>query len=262
MSWSPSYIVDGSTPGVSNINTIFTSALTYINSLDRYALQRGAVNVDQSPKITPSGEPQVVSHFDTQSHAYADSVFGVSMRYTTYGAHDGTESAGVYTGDRAIIGHPDATLSNPPKAKITFNGGAGWNVGNTGTDLVQGILVAFNVDVVNIQDMNPTVFAMICLQFKHSGSGTWYTMPVTERIVSRDDHKINATDTSEGMWYDVPIRTFIGPAELTAAGGLVGTDRITDVRAMCSIGNGTAEAAILKLGSFRLSSIPILSSLV
>lgn len=262
MPWSPSLIVDGETPGVSKINSVFTDGRTYINDLDRQAIRRSALTVHQTPTIIPSDDVQVVEHYDTQAHSYADATFGVSLRYSALGTHGGSSSTGVYTGDRTLIGHPDATGSNPPEARLTFNSGTGWLVGNNGSDRVQGILLAFNVYVANVTDANATVGVMACLQFKHSGSATWWTMPKTERWVSRDDHKIAPTSTSESLAYDIPIRSWLGADQVTAVGGDPTTDKVTGVRAMCSLFSGTAGSAVLNLGSFRLSGIPLLTSLV
>lgn len=259
MSWSPNFIEDGETPGVSNINTLFTGFRTYVNSLDRSALRLGALNVDQTPSIIKSGEPSVVEHNATDTHSYTDAIFGASIRYTTHGANGGTSTAGLYTGDRLIIGHPDQTnTAAAPAARITLNGGTGYLVGNNGTDKVSFILVMFNVDVVQIIDGSSECDAMVCLQFKHSGSGTWFTLPKTERFVSKNDHKHSPTDTLERVWVDVPIRTIIGVDQMTAVGGDPAVDEVVGVRAMCSLKDGSA-AAILYLGSYRLTAIPMLA---
>lgn len=263
MPWSPEMLSDGETPGVTKINTLFTGFRTYVNGLDRDALKLGALNVDQTPTIIPTGNPVFVAHNDDNSHTYLDTTFTTSLRYTTHGANGGTETSGSYTGDRAIIGHPDVGGgSTPPKAKVTLNSGTGYLVGNNGSDKVSGILAFFNVDVVNIINSTTDCDAMVCLQFKHSGSATWWTLPKTERFVSKNDHKIISNAALEGMWVDVPIRTFIGADQVTAVGGTPATHRVTDIRAMCSLKNGIAGTAVLHLGSFRLSAVPLLAQVL
>lgn len=248
--WEPSFLVDGETPGATGVNSLFANARTTVNNLDRNALRRGAINRFCAPVVIPSGNPKVISWSGAGTHTYSDAAIGAAIRYTTFGANGTT--------DRTVIGSTGTGAVNPSDASVSFDG-TGYLLGGNGTGSgnVQWIFAMFNVDVYDIDDASPTVQAMVCLQYKCSASATWQTLAKTERFVSRDSHR----RSSEAIWCDIPIRTAITSTTLTNAGFNAATARVTGVRAVCSISGGTALGSVLHLGSYRLSAIPILSSM-
>lgn len=251
--WAPSFIVDGSKPTSTDINTTFSSLRATVNDLDRNALRRGALGRDIAPIVIPSGAPEVVSHSDTQSHTYSDAVIGAPIRWAAFATNGAT--------DRSIIGGAAAGGSNPPSAQLTFNGGSGYLLAQGDSSLVEWIYLMFNIEIANIVDANTDVQAMICLQISTTASGVWYTLGKTERLIDRDSIKQNSTQTNERMWYDCPIRAAVTSSTIDNLGLDHTTDAVTGVRAMCSIRNGTAGGSVLHLASFRLSGIPILSKM-
>lgn len=254
MSWAPSFLVDGQTPGVSTVNTIFTAASTYVNALDRYALRRGALNVHQTPSVIATqgaSFPVSASHSGLGVHTYDKATAAGTITYTAFGTDGAT--------DRHLIGGPTAGSPITPSAAAQVSITPTQFVGNNGTDQTQLILVMFDLEVVDVTNSATAASVMACLQFQLDGAGTWYTMSKTERWSSRDDHKSSPTDSNEKMWYPIAIRTMIRASTVNAVADAT-ANQVSGIRAMVS--SSSAAGAIIELGSYRLSAIPLLSSLV
>ena len=244
--WQPDFIIDGETAGAAKINTIFNDARTTVNGFTRDNLRRGAFNRFLTPWIVPAGTPEVVAHKDTLAHTYDDSVFLASLRYSAFGADGGASSGSVNTGDRAVIGHNSCGGSSPPDASITsLNGGSGYSL--TASSEVNALYVMFNCNVINVDDADPDVAVMMCIQRQNS-LGNWFTVDRTERWLDVGSRRISPTTSTELVHADIPIRTLL--TEEDAAG-------IHGIRAAVSLSGSTLGASVLRLGSFRLSVVPI-----
>jgi len=263
MAWNPDFFSDGQQANLL-LNTTLTNARTYVNDLDRLALRRGAFNVDMTPSIIPSGGNLVVNHSPAGAnlHSYLAGTFLGSYNYTTYGADGGSTNGGdLGTGDRFLLGHPSqAGAAAAPACSITFPA-SGYKLANNSNSGVQGILLNANIEIADVQDANANIRVMFCFQFKIDTSATWWTIRVSERFVSRDDHKISATDTNEYMWYDVPLASLLTASVLQAESGADPTAVfVTGARVMLSVVNANAVSGVF-LNRFRFSALPFLSSL-
>jgi hypothetical protein len=177
----------------------------------------------------------------TATHTYSYTTFTTSLTYSGYGSPGGTGSAdSPPSGDRVVVGHPDAGGTVPDPAEFSLNGGTGYKLGFANGDRVTGILVMFNINVRNVvHNEVGDLYPMFCVQYKVSGDATWYTIPESERFLSRADHLISSVSTSELLDVDVPLATLITADTLADDGHLV-TDEVVGVRIMLSVVNAAA----------------------
>jgi hypothetical protein len=251
--WLPSLLLDGDRPGALGINDIFNGGRDAVNAIARNDLRRGAVNRFLAPIVIPAGNPKALAWNGPGTHTYSDAALGAAIRYTTFGADGNT--------DRTLIGSSGTGAVNPPDAVVTFDG-AGYKVGNTGSGAAKigWILALFNVALEDIVDPNDDVRAVFCLQYKCDASATWRGIAKSERVFSLDNHRRSAA-AGDDLFLDAPLMAAITATTLTSDGFDVNTARVTGVRAMCTISGGTAGNSVLHLGSFRLSAVPILSTM-
>lgn len=251
--WAPSLLLDGATPGAAGIDTIFSEGRDAVNDLGRTSLRRGAVNRFMAPIVIPAGNPKVLAWNGPGTHTYSDAALGAAIRYTTFGADGST--------DRTVIGSTATGTVNAPSATVTFDG-SGYLLGNNGSGAakVGWILALFNVAFEDIVDPNGDVRGVFCLQYKTSASGTWQGIPKSERVLSLDNHR-RSSAAGDDLFLDVPLMAAITATTLTNDGFDPTTALVTGVRAVCSISGGTLNDSVLHLGSFRLSAVPILSTM-
>lgn len=238
MAWAPDFLEDGDTASAASINSRLLGAQSELNTIGRDNIRRGAINFDMAPRPSPFG-PYTIGGGDDGEHTYPRSTFGASLDYTTFGADGGSRLTGVYTGDRILVGHPDhGGASATPEAVLTLNGGTGIRLGFGSGDLCTGLLVLFNANVKRVGFSAPApagLEVMFCIQYKSSGSATWFTVPSSERFVSRSDHVVDATSTTERMDIDVPIVCWLDDDNLDGDGLNPATMPVTHVAALSLI---------------------------
>lgn len=264
MTWNPTPLEDGDAATAASINDRLTGARDWINDLDGNAIRRGAFNRYHAGKLLPSATiAQLTASGDHGYMVYDRATFGVSMNYTALGTNDGTETAASYTGDRAIIGHPDAAAAGSPYsgglAKLTMPLG-GYRIGMDAGDRVCGILCRSNVQVRKMVRgaAGTNMEVMVCWQFRLNSAGTWWTIPETESFVSFTDHVISDTSAIELMDIDIPIANVLYPITVSAIAGGSSTDRVSHFRMMCSMVNSVAAgpASQLWIHRWNMSAIP------
>lgn len=262
MTWNPTPIEDGDLADADSVNDQLDGASTSINDLTDVSLRRGAFNHFHATNLYPSGTPITISGDDGQM-VYTFGTFGVSVDYASWGASGGTETAASYTGDRAIVGHPDAAAAGTPytgpMAKLTMPG-FGFKLGMAQGERVAGIELRSNVQIRKMvlgTAATGDLEAMVCLQFQIDGAGSWHTIRRTESFVSFSDHVLDDTSATELLDIDVPIACFMDGADITAAGGSIAVDRVTGFRMMTSIVNPSGAACALHIHRWRLSALPL-----
>lgn len=259
MAWEPNFIEDGDAATAVRINNIMDDAEAWVNDIGPEGLRRGTFNHFFPP---PTGVMPTTGNYrvyESSSLArYTKGVFLGSVTYTTYGADGGSSNAGdLGAGDRAVIGHVTARgIANP--CQVSMPGG-GFKIGMGNGDRVAGILCTLNVEV---SDFNkgagvPTyMWIMVCLQFRLNGAGTWYTIDSSERFCSMFDRKLTHSSTDEKVEIDIPVAAFITEAMVEAV-GTAATDKVSDVRAVCSMYSNTDNTSWFDLGQWFLSAIPV-----
>lgn len=247
MPWSPDYLEDGTPLTATDLNARLLDAQTALNDIDRSNIRRGAFNFDMV------GEPSTYGPYATGNespdHRYTFTIYGAQIDYTTFGANNTT--------DRVVIGDSShGGSSTTPEATLDINGSTGVLLGED-TFRVDCVLVMANVNILSfIRNGVADLAAMVCVQYKSSGSATWFTLPHTERFVSLDDHAIDPTDNNEDVDIDIPIATLITPDILTVDGLNVATHTLTDVRLCISLLNAAAGTEV-RLDRWYLSAIPL-----
>ena len=262
MPWEPDFIEDGSVGSAASVNDPLEAAQVWINDLEREGIANGAFNYLQAYQVlTETKSTGFTKTGDDGLHTYNFGTFGASITYGGYGLDGGSSVAGVYTGDRTVVGHPDQ--SGPygqGKAEITFDG-SGLKVGMENGERCAGILVLFNcvVQVYTVADYavsDPVI--MFCIQYKLSGDATWRTIDESEAHASLHDHRIIDSTATELIGLDIPIATLITEATVDEHGDPA-TQRVTGVRAMFSLGGAIAGHSV-SMGRFRLSALPLHAS--
>lgn len=238
MTWDPTLLEDGDPATASGVNDIMGQAESHLNALDRDSIRGGALGPDHADSLFHRFKPIVIGH-EGEHITYSLGVFGTSIQYTTFGADDGTESPGVYTGDRAVLGHPDCPLYTGGRARIAFGGYSptnGFKIGMDAGDRISSMLIMLNAELVAV-DTNSGAVAdaaiMVCLQYRLNSSGTWYTIDNSERFVSVYDHRVTDNNDVEDMNFDFPIACLITPSMIDSVGDHL-VDELTEVRAMVS----------------------------
>jgi hypothetical protein len=246
MPWSPDYLEDGEPVNASDINARLLDAQVALNGIDRSNVRRGAFNWDMVPRPSTYG-PYGIGN-ESPDHRYTDTIYGAQIAYATFGANNTT--------DRVVVGDAlHGGTSSTPEATLDINGSTGVLLGEA-VFRVSAILVMFNVNVQRfVRNGVSNLAAMFCIQYKSSGSATWFTLPHSERFVSHDDHMQTPTAV-EAIDIDVPIAALITPDILTGDGLNVPTHTVTDVRACVSILNSAAGVEV-RLDRWYLSATPI-----
>lgn len=264
MAWAPNYLEDGDDATAASLNGKLTGAQATLENIEKDSLHRGAFGPHHAATtIITGGFPSAV-YGDDGLHVYPRSVFGASINYATFGANGGSSSgADLGTGDRLIVGHPSQTGPYGGTTALVSFGGLGIRVGMNNGSHCAGILVDFNCEIQSADtDQSPVndySAVMFCIQFRLNSAGTWYTIDLSERFMSINDH-VREDLALENMDLDCPITTLIRPATLTGVGEDPATDYVTDIRAMMSLVDCGANSEVT-LNRWRLSAAGILADL-
>ena len=255
MAWEPDLIEDGDAATAASVNDRLDSYSTWVSALGRAAFRRGCFGMEHGGSVFERSLAPLILSSEGQHQRYLYGTFGTSMAYSAFGADGGTETAGSYTGDRAVVGHPDCPGYTGARARHVLNSGTGYKIGMDSGDRIEALLCLFNCQVFNIDDganvRNMEV--MLCLQIQIDG--TWWTLDGTESFVSVDDHKLDPTSTNEPLDIDVPIATLV--SELTISElGYGPDDPVTGVRAMVSL-RGAVASTEVSLSRWSLSVLPL-----
>lgn len=258
--WSPTYLDDGDEANANSVKNLLDGARLSFNDIEADQLRRGCFNRENAGSFLSNfGETYSVKG-DHGRHTYTRTVFGTSLAYSSYGADGGTETAGSYTGDRVCIGHPDATGPySGPLAKVLYVNPV--KVGMENGERCGAIRCMFNVHVQNVVIGNSGGQPMFCLQYftvdeNNLFPSGWFTIPITERLISPPTMMIGYTDTDEDIDFNVPIRCLITPSVLSADGQDPATRRVAGVRAMVSVYTSNA-GDIISLNRWTLTAIPL-----
>lgn len=261
MAWAPDYLDDGDPANAGSVNDPLADGVAWVNGMGRAAFTRGAINYVQAAQpLSEYKTTGFTKEGDSGRHNYSRSVFGASLNYSAFGTDGGSDSSGVYTGDRTIVGHPDATGAySDGLAQLSMQAG-GVRVDMGGDDRCIGILVLFNVNVVRFFFPDAVDFeAMFCIQYKTLGDATWRTVSVSERFISLKDHVIEP-DGVELVDIDVPIATLITKDTITSKGGTTASDPIMGIRAMMSL-KDSVSGAFITLDRWNLTALALHASL-
>ena len=257
MGWEPDFVEDGDSATAAATNALLDSAESWVNDIERAGIKRGAFNHFFPPVtglLPATGTYTVDENLTIQN--YLESTFAPSMTYTTFGADGGSDSTGVYTGDRSILGHPDSGSLNPGMLTLP---GSGFRVGMDNGDRVGAILVMLNAELKDyVKGGTPTVlYVMFCLQFRLNGAGTWFTIDSSERFVDCLARKIDSADVTEDVAIDCPIACLITEAMVEAV-GTAASDLVSHIRAMTSIYRvGGTSATTVNIYHWNLTALPL-----
>lgn len=246
------HIEDGTVIGATTINGMLEDVRDAINGITVASLAIGTFSEWHAGLLLLSGgasQPfQVDGHHGT--HVYSYSVFGTSLAYSSFGANGGTETTASYTGDRVIIGHPDATGpyvgAGGPLCKITFSSGV--RVSGASPDYCTGLLVSLDVEIVHYV-REACEEAMFCIQALVGG--TWYTVANSERFITLKDKQI--ASGTEDIGYIVSLRALIDTDTLSLDFGVATTSAIDGIRGMLSLVDAAAASDAITLNNWNMS---------
>lgn len=238
-----------------SISDRFTDVETLINNVDGTMVRRGAFNEHHAATVIGGlyGASTLFKTADTNTHTYDRAVFGSTIDYPGFD-QDATNETGLLNLPAwVVIGHASATGTySSGLAKIAFSSGDGVPLTENGP--IQGVLVLFNVEIVDASDENDLEIAF-CIQA--SIGATWRTLAHTERAVRIYDHRIDNTSATERVLIDVPIATLVSYAVYAAEPAGVGTG-MRGIRACVSL-NGGGAASTVTLGRWNLTALPLRS---
>lgn len=257
MPWEPDYIEDGEAASAASVNDRFDDAKAWIDELGRTSTRRGAFNHYHAWSPLTELDPAALTLVaDDGEHTYDVATFGASLTYTTYGADGGADDVpSIGSGDRTLVGHPSQTgAGTPPECVITFT--EPYKVGMAEGDRVGGILLVLNMQVLKFDrnDASP-LSVMFCFQYLLDSGATWYTIDVSERILSHGDHVLDSTDADEIVDFDVPIATVL-TKEVVDEHGDHNADSVEAVRVMLSL-VGPNPSSSVTLERFTFSALPL-----
>lgn len=262
MAWELDYWSDGTILTGTNMTDVFNSARLWIDSTEADGWRKGMFNHHQAAE-TMRVPGSVCIGGDESSHTYDEATFGASLQYAAYGQDGGTDVNGnIGSGDRTIIGHPSATGYTGGKALLSWTGSSAFRVGMTNetdqTKNVSAVEVLFNCEIRDVSNPTPAesdVQVMFCIQYKHTGSTTWWTLDESERFYSIDNTRISTA--TDGLWIDASIRVLID-ADIIDEHGIPGTDELEGIRVMVSkySSASTTGNVSIELGSWNLTAIP------
>lgn len=259
MAWEPTFVEDGDSATALRINTALNDAEAWINDLGAAGIRRGAFNHFFPPPTGVLPTTSTWAVYESSAVArYTKGTFLGSVTYTTYGADGGSSNAGdLGAGDRAVIGHVTARgVANP--AQVSLSGG-GWRVGMNNGDRVGAVLCLLNVEIRDFfkgAGVPTFMWVMVCLQFRLNGSGTWYTIDSSERFCSMFDRKLDHASTTEMVEIDLPVAAVITETMVDAVGNPA-TDKVSDVRAVCSMWSNTDNTSWFELNQWNISVLPV-----
>ncbi len=256
MPWDPTLKEDGDAATAASVNDAMTAAEVWLNDLTRDAFRAGAVGREHADSLFHRCSPVTKAYEGANSMLYTFATFGASITYTTFGADTASDTAGVYVGDRAVLGHPDCPAYAGGIAAVTLNSGNGYRVGTENGHEVSAILALLSCELTMVnRNATATTSIMVCLQFQTNGAG-WWTIDVSERFVSTDDHKVVPATGTEVMLYPIDIATLITPDVITGVGLDPAADRVTGVRAAVSMVNAGAGMSFT-FNSYVVTAVPL-----
>lgn len=272
--YSFTYLADGASLTGAQATAYFDGPKTPINAIDVEQLKRGSFG---RPHISPlyRGGGSDIRDLDTFQvngdhglHTYDRATFGNSLKYrsaTDFQADDGTDTAiNLGTSRWSMVGHPSAggayVGAGGPTMKLTWSTGV--KLDNQASYYVGGILIGFNCEVVRLESPGAvTEHVGFTIQYQASDgvkASAWYTIPRSTRFVSLDDAVLSGSTPFNGdPMIDVPIRTLLKVDDLVDHAGLLSTATVTGIRAMVTMVDNAADAAILTLARCNLSAVPL-----
>lgn len=263
MAWEPDFYDDGDAADAGGLNARLNDLRVWVNDLTRAGLRRGTFNRFHAAQVLKASvNPLSKAYSGNVDMVYNTTTFNPSMTFAAAGANGGSDTAGVFVGDRSVVGHPSCPGYLGGKCELTFDG-AGYRLGMTNGDRVAAILLMFNVQTLFINEGAPApapppgqvLRVFFCLQFKSNAAADWRTIDRTERYYGHDAHAISRAAATEKLDFDTSIGCLLVPQDMTDE-GFANTNFVTGVRAMVSLVDHGTDA-VLTLRRFNLSAWPL-----